>query len=60
VSGLGPAPTAASVFGGQRGAELAAPVPAPDAPDAPAAAPTLRFDLVDDDLLPVGRRRSRR
>jgi hypothetical protein len=60
ADGLGPAPTAASVFGGQRGAELAAPVAAPDPPDAPAAPPALRFDLVDDDLLPVGRRRSRR
>jgi hypothetical protein len=58
--GLGPAPTAASVFGGQRGAELAAPVPPAEADDAEGATPVLRFDLVDDDLLPVARRRSRR
>jgi hypothetical protein len=58
---LGPAPTAASVFGGQRGAELAAPVAPAEEPVAPdEAARAARFDLVDDDLLPAGRRRARR
>jgi hypothetical protein len=52
------APTAASVFGGQRHAGLG--TPAPSADDDADDGPVVTFDLVDDDLLPAARRRSRR